>query len=217
MWCKYYAMKGKRLIYGLYQLLKYILYLNMVLAGGVMGFQTLNLLRNEKTLITSYLGKFSLDLNAAGILHTVQNTNVAVYFEQLVGAPSLGVNTNLHGLFVMLFTVGVVGVTLFYNYKFYYLFKVLYASVKSGTPFTFKVSTLLKQIALFSVGVFLMGSVLSLLKLWMIDDIVFENFVARPVFDNQFLNYLWFGLGIYILNEIYKVGLSLKKEQELTI
>ena len=79
------------------------------------------------------------------------------------------------------------------------------------------ISNILKQISLFSIGIFIIGTVLSLIKVWLISDIVFDSFVAHPVFDNQILNFLWFGLGIFILNEIYKVGITINNEQELTI
>jgi hypothetical protein len=210
-------MKGKKLIYVLYQLLKYVLYINIVLAGGVLGFQIINFFRPEKSLITSYLGNFTIELSAKGIFQSMQNSEIVFYFENITGMPSLGINLPLHGMFVLLFTIAVASVTLFYNYKFYKIFEILYASVKLGTPFSTDISKILKSIALFSIGVFVVGAALSIIKLWLIDEIVFNNFVAHPVFDNQLLNFLWFGLGIYILNEIYKVGLELKNEQELTI
>jgi len=210
-------MKGKKLIYALYQLLKYVLYINIVLAGGVLGFQIINFFHPEKSLITSYLGKFTVELNATGIFQSVQHGEIAVYFENISGMPSLGLNLPLHILFVLLFTIAVASVTLFYNYKFYKVFEILNASVKLGTPFSSDISKIIKSIALFSIGVFLVGSILSIIKLWVVNEIVFKDFIARPEFDNQLLNFLWFGLGMYILNEIYKVGLELKEEQDLTI
>jgi hypothetical protein len=174
-------------------------------------------LHPEKSLITSYLGKFIVELDGVGIFHTQGNNNLEFYIETITGFPSLGVNLKWHGIFVLLFSIVVAGVTLFFNYKFYRLFEVLKNSISNGTPFSTDVSDILKTIWKVSLLIFLAGSVLSIIKILVIDDVVFDSFVARPVFDNQLLNFLWFGLGIYVLNEIYKVGIELKNEQDLTI
>ncbi len=210
-------MKGKKLIFVLYQLLKYVLYINIVLAGSVVVFQIINIFRPDKTLVTSYLGKFAIELNAKGIIQSAQNSQIAIYIKDIVGLPSLGIDSAFHGVFVLLFSLAVVCVTLYYNYQFYRVFLTLYNSVKSGTPFNIEISKTLKQVALFSVLTFIVGAILSIIKLLIINEMVFEDLVVRPVFDNQILNFLWFGISIYILNEIYKVGLELKKEQELVI
>ena len=210
-------MKGKKLIYMLYQLLKYVLYINIILAGVVLGFQIINIFSAEKSLITSYLGKFAVELNATGVFQTLQNNETAVFIDSISGMPSIAINMNQHLLLVLVFSIVVMGVTIFYNYKFFKIFEILNTSVKCETPFSNEISINLKGIAFFSLGVFGIGSILSFVKLWLIGDIVFMGFVARPVYDNYLLNFLWFGLGIYILNEIYKVGLELKNEQDLTI
>ncbi len=210
-------MKGKKLIFVLYQLLKYVLYLNFVLAGSVIVFQVINIFRPEKSLITSYLGKFAVELNATGIFQSLHSSKMDIYFNDIIGFPSLGLNSPFNGVYVLLFSLVVLSVTLYYNYQFYNIFKTLFNSVKLGTPFNYEVSKILKQVALFSLLVFIGGTALSIIKLFVIDKIVFNSFIVYPVFDNQLLNFLWFGLGMYILNEIYKVGLELKKEQELVI
>ncbi len=210
-------MRGKKLISILYHLLKVVLYINIVLAGGILGFQLLNFLHPDKSLITTYLGKFAMELNSTGSFQSLNHKGVAVYIENITGLPSLGMNSHWHSIYVLIFTLAVGGVTLFYNFKFYKIFELLRNSIQEGTPFTLEISKELKSVALFSIIVFVAGSLLSVLKLIILKDITFQNFVAHPVFDNQLLNFLWFGLAIYILNEIYKVGIELKNEQDLTI
>ncbi|MDA3891269.1 MAG: DUF2975 domain-containing protein [Salinivirgaceae bacterium] len=209
-------MKGKKLIFILYQLLKYVLYINIVLAGGVLGFQILNIASPEKSLITSYLGKFVFELNAVGSVSGLKN-ELAMYVESTTGFAALGLDTHWHVAYVLIFTLLVGGVTLLFNYLFYLIFKDLNASVQQGTPFSNQIPKYLKQVSFFSILVFAVGSILSLLKVLIVKQVVFNNFVARPVYDNQLLNFLWFGLGVFILNEIYKVGIALKTEQDLTI
>lgn len=210
-------MKGKKLIYGLFLLLKYVLYINIVLAGGVVGFQLINIFRPEKSLITSYLGKFAIELKETGVFESWQGHDIAMYLESITGLPSLGLNLPGHGFYVFLFSMAVACVTLFFNYKFFKIFECLHNSVKQGTPFSMAISKDLKVVAFFSLGVFGVGSVLSVIKVLLMDAITFRHFIAQPVYDNQLLNFLWFGLGCFILNEIYKVGIELKKEQDLTI
>jgi hypothetical protein len=189
----------------------------MVLIGGVLGFQLLNVLKPEKSLLATYMGKFVIDLNATGGITTQQDGQVSVFFDKISGFPDLALNTSWHVVFIFLFVLFVSAVTLIYNYQIYKLFEKLSASIKSGTPFNESVSLILTKLASFSVLVFGVGSLLSLAKLSLIQSVWFESFVVKPVFDNQFFNFLWLGIGIYILNEIYKVGLEIKKEQDLTI
>jgi len=210
-------MKGKKLIFGLYKLLQYVLYVNLVLAGGVIGFQIINFFRPEKSLLANYLGKFAIELKAVGILESARGTELGIYFESLTGNPQLSINASMHAAFVFIFTLLIVGITLFYNHQLYKLFENLNTSVRTGSPFSTKITNQLKSIALFSLAVFALGSLLSVLKLLLIDKIVFSTFAAHPVFDNQLLNFLWLALVTYILNEVYKVGIDLKKEQDLTI
>jgi len=210
-------MKGKKLILGLYHLLKYVLYVNIVLAGGVIGFQIINLFRPDKTVIASYLGKFAIEMNSTGFFKIPGGEKIGAYAETISGLPSIVIDLPQHGFYVLIFTICVVSIALFYNFQFYNIFKLLIESIKAGTPFTMDISKILKSITLFSIGVFIVGTILSIIKVWLFSDIVFDNFVARPVFDNNVLNFLWFGLGIFILNEIYKVGITIEKEQEFTI
>lgn len=208
-------MKGKKLILIISQLLKYLLYVNIILGGGVIGFQIINLFVPEKSLAASYLGKFIFEIEAVNI--NSGNGTVAAFIESVSGNAALALNTQWHAGFVLLFSLCAVLVSLTFNYLFYQIFKELNASVKQGTPYTTQISVYLKRVAVFSVAVFVVGSILSVLKILIVKPLVFNNFVARPVFDNQLLNFLWFGLSFFILNEIYKVGVVLKKEQELTI
>ena len=98
-------MKGKKLILGLYHLLKYVLYINIVLAGSVIGFQIINLFRPDKTLIASYLGKFAIEMNSTGIFKMAGDTIVTTYIETISGLPSLGINLPQHRFFVLIFTI----------------------------------------------------------------------------------------------------------------
>ena len=210
-------MRGKKLIFRLYQFFKYLYWLNLVLAGGMFGFQLINLFRPEKTLWASYLGKFVLSLKANGFYQSNTNRALAVHFEQMSGFPELGLNVPFHSVFILLFTVVVATVSLFYNYQFYTLFQHLNLSTKAGSPFDTEISIILRRLAWGSALIFVFGSGLSALKLVFINEIVFEGFTAKPVFDNHLFNFLWFALGTYILNEIYKIGLTLKEEQDWTI
>jgi hypothetical protein len=210
-------MRGKKLIHYLYRFFKYLYWLNLVLGAGVFGFQLLNLIFPEKTLMTRYLGKFVLELKVNGSFQTLNHKQLGVHIEQFGGFPDLALNLPSHAIFVLLFTVSAVLVTLFYNYQLYRLFELLHNAVKSGLPFDKGISIVLKRIAKGSVLIFALASLLSLLKLVFIKPIVFENFVALPVFDNQVLNFLWIALAAFILSEVFKAGKTLQEEQELTI
>lgn len=210
-------MHGKKLIIALYHLVKYLYYLNIVLVGGVLGFQLLNIWKPEKSLLATYMGKFVIDLNATGSITTNQGRQISVFFDKISGFPDLALNTHWHVVFIFLFVLFVSVVTLVYNFHLYKLFEKLCASIKSGTPFNQSVSLILNKLAKVSVLVFGAGTLLSLAKLKFIHSIQFESFIVKPAFDNQFFNFLWLGIGLYILNEIYKVGLEIKNEQDLTI
>lgn len=210
-------MRGKKLIHYLYRFFKYLYWLNLVLGAGVFGFQLLNLIFPEKTLMTRYLGKFVLELKVNGSFQTLNHKQLGVHIEQFGGFPDLALNLPSHAIFVLLFTVSAVLVTIFYNYQLYRLFELLHNAVKSGLPFDKGISIVLKRIAKGSVLIFALASLLSLLKLVFIKPMVFENFVALPVFDNQGLNFLWIALAAFILSEVFKAGKTLQEEQELTI
>lgn len=210
-------MQGKKLIKILHQMFRFMYYLNIVLIGGVFGVQLFNIIRPEKALLATYLGKFSIELSKQGTLQSDGSDGVKVFFDKVTGFPDVVLNSNWHVVFILLFVVFVAVVTLFYNYQLYTLFKQLNLAIKEGTPFSSSVMGVFRKIALFSILIFVVGMLLSVAKLIWVDALVFDGFVAKPVFDNQFLNFLWIALASYIFGEIYKVGLELKNEQDLTI
>ncbi len=210
-------MKGEKLIFWVTRFLHWGWMLNLILAGGIIGFQVLNLIHPQKDLSIAYLGKFRIEVNKVGTIETNTNQSRIFYFTESQAQPSIVLNSFWHPYYVLLFTLLICGIILFYNYQFKMFFLKIDRSVKEGTPFHGDAVLFLNRTIWGSFLIFIFGSLLSLIKMIFLPIIQFEGFSAHPVYDNLFLNFLWFGIGMYILSKIYQVGFILKQEQDLTI
>lgn len=206
----------KKLIHWLNIILKWVWYINLVLAGGMIGFQLMNIFKPEKVLLAGYLGQFSFQMKQAGGIIT-ENAGISAFFDTATGTPQVAIESHIHVILVLFFTLIAVGINLFYNYHFWKLSEAMDNSFKQGAAFAEKVTGYFRQIALFSLGVFVIGSLLSVAKIIFVQGIQTQSIKAVPVYDNFLLNFLWVGIALFIIEGIYKAGLELKHENELTI
>lgn len=210
-------MKGEKLILWVTRFLHWGWMVNLILAGGIVGFQVLNLIKPQKDLSMAYLGKFRMEINKVGTIERDANRAGIFYLSESPAQPSIVVDNGWHPYFVLLFSLTICGITLFYNYQFKMFFFKINKTVKEGTPFHGGAVLHLNRTIWFSMLVFAAGSVLSAIKVVFLPAISFDGFVAHPVYDNSLLNFFWFALGMYVISQIYQVGLGLKQEQDLTI
>lgn len=212
-----FAMKGKKLIFWIAKIFHWGWLLNLTFAGGIIGFQILNLLNPQKSISSAYLGKFRFEIYQEGITFNNPNHSKNYYFTDTTAQPSVKVNSFWHPYLVLIFTLIVLTISLFYNYQFKLFFSKLNQSIQEGTPFHSIILTPLQRVTWFSMAVFILGSILSILKIIYIPSIAFEGFKAIPVYDNLLINFFWFSMGMYIIIQIISVGIELKNEQDLTI
>lgn len=204
--------KGKQLINILHSFFKVVFYVNMVIGIGIIVLQIINLLIPKFEFAFSYFGKFEIELKQA-----VVSTPYNIFIDTITGSPNIVINSVSHKWWVLGFTLALIMVTLAYNHLLVKIFYSLKASIKNNTPFSIQIKNYLHKISVLSFGVFVVGSVLSIIKLFVLSEMHYHTLIVKPVFDNGLFNFLWLGIGFYILNEVYKVGVQLKNEHELTI
>lgn len=210
--------KSKLLIRWLHLLFKGVWFINLVLAGGAIGFQIMNIIHPIKMIAASYLGKFKVGLNFPGHFQGYHGVIETVFFQELTGSPDIILKSNYQSLFVLIFSLLIISVVLFYNYQLWKLFEGLNQSVSGGTPFQTDIVTRLRRTAVVSILLFVGGSVISLLKFYFLREVSLGGVLNfQPVYDNQLLNFMWIGIFLYILSHIFQAGLVLQEEHDLTI
>ncbi|MBI9069549.1 MAG: DUF2975 domain-containing protein [Salinivirgaceae bacterium] len=205
-------MKGKKLINSLYLFFTGIYYINLVMGMGMIGFEVLNFIQPKKDILASYLGKFKIEINSAFELGQSK-----VFVESFSGTPSLALEGSYHKYYVFLFVLVLATIAILYSFLVRNLFKELKSSVDKDTLFRNAIERNLSNISIVSFVVFAVLLAMSVLKLVFLKAIEIENILIVPQFDNWILNFLWIGIGFYLLKEIFAVGIQLKKEQDLTI
>ncbi len=210
-------MKGKQLIKVLSYLFKWGYHLNLILGFGMIGFTIINMIKPLKVLSAAYLGKFNLMVASTSLASGSNVDKGAYYFDAVAGNPSMVMNSWWHGFYVFIFIATIVLITLVYNYQLWRLFDYLKRSTTHETLFTDEINKRLAFTAKFSFLIFIVGAIASAMKLYFIKPFFINSMEIKPAFDNQIINFLWVGIGLYIIAQVYKVGVELKKEQDLTI
>jgi hypothetical protein len=214
---KIYIMNGKQLIKALSFLFKWFYHLNLILGFGIIGLTILNFIKPIKVLSAAYLGKFDVVFASATSFSKSPMNSSLLYLDRVSGNPPLLMNSPWHGFFVFLFVTIIVSITLVYNYQLWRLFHYLNNTATMETPFTDEVSHRLLFTSKFSFLIFAVGTILSSGKVLFMNTFYVNNMIVKPAFDNQLFNFLWIGIGLYVIAQVYKVGVDLKKEQDLTI
>jgi len=210
--------RSKLFIKWLKTILKGAWFVNLVLAGGAIGFQILNIIRPTKLIAASYLGKFKIELKFPGNFQIHNGALKTVFFQDLTGSPDLIMKSQFHSLFVLIFTLLIISITLYYNFHLWKLFEGLHQSAEKGTPFQLDIVKRLKKMSIVSVIIFAGGSFVSLIKYIFIRRVMVGGVLLfEPVYDNQLLNFLWVGILLYILANVFNAGLVLQEEHDLTI
>jgi hypothetical protein len=210
-------MNEKLLIKSLSYLFKWAYHLNLILGFGIIGFTVINFIKPIKAVSAAYLGKFNLVVQTNSLVSGSKVNEGTVYFDTISGNPSLVLNSSWHGFFVFVFIACIVLITLVYNYQLWRFFDYLKKATTQETPFTDEINKRLIFTAKFSFLIFIIGAVASVIKIYFMKPFIINNMVIIPTFDNQIINFLWVGIGLYIIAQVYKVGVELKKEQDLTI
>ncbi|MFA6400298.1 MAG: DUF2975 domain-containing protein [Salinivirgaceae bacterium] len=210
-------MNEKLLIKTLSYLFKWTYHLNLIIGFGIIGFTVINFIKPIKVLSTAYLGKFNLMVESTSLVSGSKVNEGAVYFDTIAGNPSLVMNSSWHGFYVFVFVACIVLITLVYNYQLWRLFDYLKRATTQVTPFTDEISKRLEFTAKFSILIFILGALASTIKIYSMKPFSINKMVITPAFDNQIINFLWVAIGLYIIAQVYKVGVELKKEKDLTI
>lgn len=198
---------------------RWVFYLNIVLAGGAIGFQAINLLITKKIVTVPYLGKFSFQLNRTGDIRMNHSDpdRIPMIMKKITGYPSIVIPGKTHLVLTLIYTLFLSIVVLFSNYYLKNIFFELNKSVQTGQPFHKNIPRQMRTMAYGFLVFFIIGIILTTCKLIFIKAIVIIPDIYLPAFDNTVLNYLWIGIFIYIMAEVFQAGLLLKEENDLTI
>lgn len=190
--------------------------INLILGLAAIIFVSVNAFTNKKAITASYLGNFKISTEQVGQLNS-ELANSQVYINDIVGAPSILINSKINTVFIFVFVLFVISIVLFYNYQLKQLFITLKLNISEGTPFGNGISKRFISIAQISLSLCVVGTILSLLKVFLVNNINFNGLTLTPVFDSKILNLLWIGLASFIISGIFKTGCELKQENDLTI
>lgn len=200
----------------LYHIIKCVWYVNLVLGISAITYQVLNIVYNKKLLMAQYLGQFNVNIKSSAVVEFA-NSNLPAGISTFKGSPVLILPNKINTCLILIYTIAVVTIILFYNYKFYKIFYSLYNLSKKNNAFDNLIPHYLKQLSVFSIIVFFIGSILSIIKIMYINQITVNNIILSPAYDNGLLNFLWASLLFAVLTLIFKIGHNLKTDNELTI
>jgi hypothetical protein len=211
--------KSRFIIKCLAFIFRWAFYLNIVLAGGAIGFQVINLISPKKNLTVPYLGKFTTEINNAGDVRINKSTTIHIpmVINKMSGYPMVMIPGKVHLLFTLLYTLFISGVILFANFHLKKLFGKLNESLSTGQPFHESIPKQMKIMSLGFIVFFGIGLILTLSKIIFIRALVTYPATYFPAFDNTVLNYLWISIFLYIMAEVFQAGLWLKQENDMTI
>ncbi len=210
-------IKSKFIIKWLKWIFHWAFYINIVLAGGAIGFQFINLIIPSKSLTIGYLGKFSVIEEQSGAIKLSNAKVTPIVFREITGTPQIFVPGIKQLVIVLIYTILLASLVIFINYQLKELFRSLQQSVKEGLPFNSEIPVRLRSMSIAFLLFFIGGSVLSILKIIFIQEMMTTRMLLRPAFDNALFNYLWISVFLFIIAEVFKAGLILKQESELTI
>jgi len=178
--------------------------------------QVINLFIHNKTISADYLGNFSLALTNYGDIK-YDGGSQQIYIDYMKVIPTVVVDSRWHPYFVLIFSLIVWGIVLYYNYQLMQLFTKLNQSVNQGSPFNEGLSECFVKLARFSAIIFICGTSLSFIKILLLSNIQINGLIFKPCFDQGILNFAWLSVGFFIISAVFRIGLQLKTEQELTI
>jgi hypothetical protein len=209
--------KSRFIVKWLKWIFNWAFYINIVLAGGAIGFQLINLVIPTKTLTIGYLGKFQIIDEQSGALK-LHNAKVApIVFHEISGSPLIYVPGIRQLIFVLIYSLMISALVIFVNYQLKELFRSLHQSISDGLPFNTEIPGRLRRMAIGFMAYFIGGTMLSLIKVFLIQEILTERMLLKPAFDNTVFSYLWISIFLFIMVEVFNAGLFLKRESELTI
>lgn len=208
-------MPLKRIIHIISKIFYWGFYLNIGFGITSMVLQAINLITHSKLINAAYLGGFSLTNAGYGSVNST--SSVKLFVDYLSATPSIALDSPWHPYLVLIFSMVIWGIVLYYNYQLMQLFTRLNSSINEGSPFHEEVSSYFNKLARFSGLVFIVGSLLSIAKILFITNIQFNEYILKPCFDQGILNFAWLSVGFFIISAIFKIGLQLKTDQELTI
>ncbi len=115
--------------------------------------------------------------------------------------------------FVGLFFIGLYGIS-----QLWVIFRSMYRHLKNEYPFKLHYVKRIRKIALaFFIWSFWQLMFFFITKYGFIDQIYFEGSKVDLLFDMEIINSLVWGLIILVLAEIFRFGVELKNENELTV
>lgn len=171
---------------------------------------------SDKTITANYLGNFKVKIEQVGVLHSL-DSNTEVYVNDFIGTPSILLNSKTNLILIYTYVSFILSIVLFFNYHLMKLFKSLQVNITNGTPFGSGISKRFTILSKGSIALFAFGLLLSIAKITLIDEITCNGLTYTPIFDSQILNLAWLAIGFLIVASIFKVGLELKQEKDLTI
>lgn len=209
-------MSTKTLFRVLKNVFEWIWNINLVLGLAAIIFVSVNAFTGKKVITANYLGSFKIKTEQIGEIHTL-NHKSNVFIDDVVGSPSLLIDSKLNVLFIYAYMAFILSIVLFYNYQLMKLFATLEVNITEGTPFGNGISKRFLTLSKISILLCTIGCLLSFLKVVLIQDITFQNLTFYPVFDNRILNLAWISIACFIISGIFKTGCELKQENDLTI
>jgi hypothetical protein len=193
------------------------LYINIVLGGGGILGIVFNIVLPAKYIGGPFLGQYYTNLERPAVLLLSKNTTLQANIKSITVVPELFFKSLPLNILMGIIFLCIIAVILFYNYKLVQLFKAIRSGYENGTPFSLKVTTYLDQLWKGSVLLSVVTFAIALVKFLFIKSISVNNMGFVPKFDSDFISFLWLGALFFIAKLIFKSGLELKEEADLTI
>lgn len=210
-------MENYKKIRYIYKAINTLWYINLILAGSALVAQLVMMVITDKHVAVSILGKWETQQVITGSFHVGLNKSVAMESVSTSVEPSVILNVKHYDWYAFIYTLILISTVLFFHYQLRKIFYLLDNALALGSPFSPSILPELKKTANGSIIIFAVMACLSVIKLITVKTLTIGSVMYYPVFDSWILNFLWIGLLIWIMIQIFSAGWEQKQEIDLTI